>query len=60
MLEAEQKAKDKLICPNCNLELSYNGGTTNGLIDYRICWECKYEVKDIKYNVEVKANIEKL
>ncbi len=49
------KEESKLICPNCNIELSYNGGTTSGSMSFRICWECKYEVEDIKVNVEIKT-----
>ena len=52
MKEAEKEAER--ICPYCNKKLSYNGGSTSGKMDFRICWGCKYEVKDIKYNVEVK------
>jgi hypothetical protein len=49
------KAKEiELKCPNCHIELSYCGGTTSGSMDFRICWECKYEVVDIKNNVEIE------
>ncbi len=54
MKEAENK---KLMCPNCKKELSFNGGTTCGTMDFRICWDCDYKVEDIKYNVEIKQAI---